>query len=260
VSREGRSRPSLFAFVLVAIGVLGGCVRQSTPSSDAGPPKDLGRRAVFATTTTTTTTTADAPSTTTAPAGTSPASGRGASAATTTTVAGPGRSREGTGSTTTTGPAKPLGGSVTDAADDNGLEAPDYADVVTVALEDTGADLRATVTFAAALPRTLAEGEVMGVGIDLFRSNARESDYQLFATGRADGWTAYLDTADGFVKYPGTFTVAGPTLVFRIPWSTVGGHAPATFSSFADWSHATVALVARTGQDSAPDRGTAPLA
>jgi hypothetical protein len=266
MDREGRPRPSLFASRLAIVAavsavLLGACVRQPKPASDAGPPKDLGERAVFETTTTTIAPDGSAPPpssgaapTTTAASSAATTAGRGA---TTTTTARGGTSG---GTSVTSTPSKPLGGTVTDRSGDNGLESPDYADVVSVALEDTGRELRATITFTSGVPRTLAQGEVMGVGVDLFRTNERESDYQLFATGRADGWTAYLDTPDGFVKYPGSFTISGTTLVFSVPWTSVGGHAPATFSTFADWSKAAVAVIAQTGQDSAPDQGTAPLA
>jgi hypothetical protein len=244
--------------IVIAVGcslVVGACARGPRTVADAGPPKDLGERAVFA-------------PTTAAPEGSTP-SGPAASTTTTTTAAGSvgtagtnalTTTRSGGSGSTTTAPPKPLSGSVTDSPADNGLEAPDYADVATVALEDTGSELRATVTFATSVPRTLAEREVMGVGVDLFRTNDRESDYQLFATGRADGWTAYLDTPDGFVKFPGSFTISGAALTFSVPWTSVGGHVGASFSTFADWSKAAVAVVAQTGQDSAPDRGTSPLA
>jgi hypothetical protein len=246
----------LAAAVLACSPALGACARGPKTVADAGPPHDLGERAVFAPTTTAPEGSApggSAPTTTTTAAGSAGAGGTNAS----TTTARPG---DGGTTTSTTVPQKPLRGAVTDGPGDNGLEAPDYADLSTIVLEDTGTDLRATVTFATAVPRTLAEREVMGVGVDLFRTNERESDYQLFATGRADGWTAYLDTPDGFVKYPGTFTISGAALTFSVPWRSIGGHVGANVSTFADWSKAAVAVVAQTGQDSAPDQGTTPLA
>jgi hypothetical protein len=248
-----RLRTSFIAAAIVGSAtLLGGCAQRPPASSDAGPPKELGERAVFETTTTT----ALSDSTPDTSAGETTTTATAVAHPSTTTTARAG----GVAATATTVPAKPLGGSVTDGQGDNGVGAPHYADVAAVSLEDRGSELRTTVTFAAGIPRTLASGEVMGVGVDLFRTNERESDYQLFATGRADGWTAYLDTPDGFVKYPGAFTVSGATLAFTVPWSSVGGHTAAKYSTFADWSKAAVAVVAQSGQDSAPDQGTAPLA
>jgi len=97
------------------------------------------------------------------------------------------------------------------------------------------ADIGSAMT-AATVPGALADREVEGVGIDLFRSSSDESDYQVFLDGGRHGWRAFLQTPDGFVDFPGTFTVRGRTLQVAVPWSAVGGREDAEASVFVDWA------------------------
>lgn len=143
-----------------------------------------------------------------------------------------------------------------DAADDAGLTTPSRADLAAVEMADDGTSLRVTVSMHGEVPAVLDDGEVMGVGVDLFRSEG-ESDHQLFADGGTDGWRAFLQTPDGFVDYPGRFAVGGRSIVFQLPWSSVGGRAPFEVRAFVDWSRPQV-VVAESGGDRAPERGRAP--
>ena len=148
--------------------------------------------------------------------------------------------------------------SVGDGTRDAGLEAPPYDDIVSVKVDDNGTSVRFTVEFAAAVPARLPDGEIMGVGVDVFHGG-RESAYQVFAEGSAsDGWLAYLQVGEKFVKYRGTFELAGSRLVFAVPWGDVGGRAPGTVAAFADWSR-DGAVIASVGADKAPDRGATPF-
>lgn len=147
---------------------------------------------------------------------------------------------------------------VDDPTGDAGLEAPDYADLVRVGLADTGSDLRVTVDVVAALPATLQDGEVIGLGVNLFTSSEDESDYQLFADGGSDGWRAYLQTPEGFVDYPGTFALGGRRLVFQVPWTAVGAPARAEVTAFLDWSQRRP-VVNAASSDRAPDDDRAPF-
>lgn len=134
------------------------------------------------------------------------------------------------------GPYRPVG-SLTDLRGDHGREGPAYADVVGVLLEDDGTRLRATVRLGGTVPARPAADETLGIGVDLYdRSGELESDYQLFADGGADGWFAYLSTPSGFVRYPGRFSIADDSLVFTVPWSSVGGREDGWTKAFADWS------------------------
>lgn len=123
----------------------------------------------------------------------------------------------------------------TDARGDHGA-GPAYADLVSLTLEDDGTSLRVSVELGDTVPALLADGEVQGVGIDLFRSRADESDFQVFLDGGSGGWRGFLQTPRGFVRYPGTLSVAGSMLVTVIPWTELGGRADAQVSAFADWS------------------------
>jgi len=122
-----------------------------------------------------------------------------------------------------------------DQAGDHG-NGPGYADLTGVTFSEADGMLAATVTVDATVPAALADREVEGVGIDLFRSSSDESDYQVFLDGGRHGWRAFLQTPDGFVDFPGTFTVRGRTLQVAVPWSAVGGREDAEASVFVDWA------------------------
>lgn len=139
-----------------------------------------------------------------------------------------------TGATTTGLSWRPVG-QARDAGGDHG-NGPAYADLSSLTLEDDGTHLRLTVQVGATLPGTLGTGEVQGVGVDLYRLSRDESDFQVFLDGGEHGWRGFLQTPRGFVRYPGTLSVAGRTLVAVVPWSALGGRADAQVSAFADWS------------------------
>lgn len=122
-----------------------------------------------------------------------------------------------------------------DAPADQGL-GPGYADLRSVTLADNGSWLRITVRVAAVVPGRLAEREVQGVGIDLFRGAGVESDYQVFLDGGAYGWRAFLQTPRGFADYPGTLAVRADTVEAVLPWASLGGRGGGDVSAFLDWA------------------------
>jgi hypothetical protein len=125
--------------------------------------------------------------------------------------------------------------SLDDPAADHG-SGPAYADLAGIEFSERGDELAIAVTVRAIVPGTLADREVQGVGIDLFRSSSDESDYQVFLDGGRHGWRAFLQTPDGFVDYPGMFAVEGRTLRVAVPWQAVGGREETEASVFVDWS------------------------
>lgn len=133
---------------------------------------------------------------------------------------------------------------VRDPVADDG-RAPGYADLVGLTLEDDGRHLRVTVQLAAVVPGRLADREVEGVGVDLFRGDAQESDFQLFLDGGGHGWRGFLQTPRGSVRYPGTLAVDGSVLTTTMPWAALGGRRDSEVSAFVDWSDGTGA----TGSD-----------
>jgi hypothetical protein len=148
---------------------------------------------------------------------------------------------------------------VDDPAGDAGVGAPKYADGILLTIEDLGDGARVTVRLAAALPAELADQEVIGIGVDFFRSNSSESDYQLFADGGSDGWRAFLQTPEGFVRYPGAFRLTGDQLQFEVPWSSLGGAPTGSVRTFVDWGKPTLAGIVTRTQDLLPDRSTAAI-
>jgi hypothetical protein len=144
-----------------------------------------------------------------------------------------------------------------DGSGDAGLQAPDYADLRAVTILDTGQRVRVVVDLGGGIPKRLGDGEVMGLGVDLYRRTNSESTYQLFADGSSEGWFAYLQTPEGFVAFPGAFQVGGSRMAFTVPWSAVRGSRQVR--TFVDWSQRAVPLN-RVGQDAAPNSGTAPIA
>ncbi len=143
-------------------------------------------------------------------------------------------------------------GAASDAARDQGLEAPAYADLRRVTIEDDGEHARATLEVGGPLPTSPADGEVIGIGVDLLRRDGGESTYQLYADGGADGWFAYLQTPDGFVAYPGSLRVDGATITFVVPWRAVGTPLDGPFRGFVDWSR-TRPIRNAAAEDRAPD-------
>ncbi len=141
-----------------------------------------------------------------------------------------------------------------DRAGDAGVEGPRWADLTRLAVLTAGDDLIVVVELADTAPEQLDEGEVVGIGVDLFRPGTGESGYQLFVDGGSDGWHAYLQTPEGFVAYPGTFAVGGSRLELQVPWRAVGDPREAEVRAFLDWSGEALVtnLVAR---DDLPDRG-----
>lgn len=153
-------------------------------------------------------------------------------------------------------PAFRVVGSRSDATGDSGIEGPDYGDAVEVLVQARGDTARISVEFAADVPEHLGDDEVMGVGVDVFRpGNEGDSDYQVFADGGPEGWFAYLETPEGFVRYPGRFLLAGSRMTWELPWSAVGDLARGEFRAFADWSGPGVAVVNKVSQDWVPDSG-----
>ena len=183
--------------------------------------------------------------------------GRGPS----TAGAAPGGSggQSGSGGTTAAAPPPAPGWtratSYTDRTGDLGLTGgPSYADLTGIAVDENGSRVRFTVTVAGRLPASLPNGEVEGIGLDLFRSGRTESDYQLFLDC-GDSWRAFLQTPKGFAAFPGTMTVGDRTLTVEVPWSSIGGRGSFGLGLFADWSR-DGALVNDSSQDSAPDSGS----
>ncbi len=123
-------------------------------------------------------------------------------------------------------------------------------------MRDTGSSLVVSVDMDRDVPARLSRGEVMGLGVDLYRGDAGESDYQLFADGSADGWYAYLQTPQGFVEYPGELRMGGTRIVFDVPWHSVGQTGHGRFRAFADWSMSN-GVPRPASEDFAPDGGTA---
>jgi hypothetical protein len=143
-----------------------------------------------------------------------------------------------------TGPGRPetTGGAVWDelaALDDPVSDhghGPAYADLSRIVVHESGGDLAVVVTLGGVVPARLADREVQSVGIDLFRSRSGESDCQVLLNGGRHGWRAFLRTPDGFLAFPGFFTVHGRDLRVVVPWSSLGGRADAEVSVFSDWS------------------------
>jgi hypothetical protein len=256
----GRRLPPLSGFLVVAL-LAGGCA--VGPDYSAEPRDDLAGKARVE---------QSHPSATPGHAKRDrkhrrPASGHSsasasATAAPTSGSAGPAGQPTGSASSGAVPPPAPgwsRAASYSDGVGDLGLTGgPSYADLTGVAVDDNGATARFTVTVAGRLPASLPNGEVEGIGLDLFRGGGNESDYQLFLDC-GDGWRAFLQTPRGFIAFPGTLTVRDQSLVVEVPWSSIGGRSSVGLSAFADWSRDGT-LVNDSSQDAAPNRGTSQVA
>ncbi|HYH27226.1 MAG TPA: hypothetical protein VEA19_00445 [Actinomycetota bacterium] len=145
---------------------------------------------------------------------------------------------------------------ITDRSGDAGLQVPGYADLAEVSIQSRAERARVVVDVASAFPGRLEEGEVIGVGVDFFVGDGSESDYQLFVDGSDEGWFAYLQTPEGFVRYPGSFSIGGRRMAFDLPWGSLGNARRANVSAFVDWSAPGTPLN-RASEDRAPDEGRA---
>lgn len=144
--------------------------------------------------------------------------------------------------------------SIEDPEGDVGIEGPDWADIVGLLLEDDGATLRVTIDFADTLPPALGEDEVVGIGVDLLREDDGESRYQLFVDGGSDGWYAYFQRHDGFMAFPGSFSLGGFRIVLTIPAEVIGNPVEGEWRSFLDWSGKGLVL-RPVAYDRAPEEG-----
>lgn len=145
--------------------------------------------------------------------------------------------------------------SIDDPRNDVQPATPPYGDIVRLTIESGTLTGRFTVTLAGPAPDKLAKGEIVGIGIDLGPPGAKDGTYQLFADGGERGWTAYLYTPRGFVRYPGTFVVAGERIAFSVSWSSIGGLRSGSVSAFCDWSKRGIAPIGMGSEDKVPDSG-----
>lgn len=125
--------------------------------------------------------------------------------------------------------------SLTDPSADHG-DGPDYADLAQVSLHEQDGRVRMHVTLARAVPRRLRAREAQAVGIDLFRTSSDHGDFQVLLDGGRGGWRAFLHTPDGYVDFPGLFSVDGRNLRVDLPWDAIGGRDAAEVSAFVEWS------------------------
>ena len=143
---------------------------------------------------------------------------------------------------------------VADPTGDASGQSPAYADIRQLLIESDGRNARVTVAVVGDIPKALSAGEVQGIGVDFYRSDETESDYQLFVDGNDQGWRAFLQTPDGIVQYPGSFGVGGRVFVFELPWSSLGGRVAADVDMFIDWSKRKTPLN-DSGNDRGPQKG-----
>lgn len=122
-------------------------------------------------------------------------------------------------------------------------EGPRYADLSQVTLTGSTEALTVSVALDAVVPARLPHRQIENVGLDLYRTSPldtllgrTESDYRVRLDGDAYGWRAFLRTRDGYVAFPGEFTVNGPTLRVVLPWEAIGGRSRAEVEAFVDWS------------------------
>jgi hypothetical protein len=246
------------ALALTVLVALGGCSNPlaDDPVLDGGPSRSLAERPSEL---------ADVRGGSTSDAGATPGGGGTPGAADDDGPADGGSAGDGGGSDPDPGgshtdgsvPVRRTRVSVDDRSGDHGLRAPDHADIAALELEDRGDALRLTLTMAGEIPQRLPEGEVQGMGIDVHRPSRGESSYQVFVDGSADGWFAYFSTPQGFRKYPGSFGLGGPRMVFEVPWSALKLGGRFSFDSFCDWTRKTTGVVNLFAEDHAPDRSRA---
>jgi hypothetical protein len=257
VRREPGRKAGLLFVALLLLGALGGCATGGGDDVEAavGAPREMAEPAAplpAGESVELTPTSAPAPTPAPTAAG-DPSTPSSTAQATTSTTTAAGTSSN----SSATGPWRRVA-ETADAARDADNGAPVFADLTGVVVEERGDEVRVAIALAGDVPAKLADGEVVGLGFDLFRTGGKESDFQLFLDGGTEGWFAYLQTPTGFVEYPGSLLVGQRQIVFVVPVASIGGPGAVSFSVFLDYSKEQAVRNVVTS-DKAPESGRTAL-
>lgn len=119
-------------------------------------------------------------------------------------------------------------------AEKSGL-VPEYAEVLSVRIQGLGEQFRVTMTFRAPLPEAMPDDKtymIAGMGLTETR---KDEGFAFGASAGTSGWTPYAGQKGEGGKFPGTFSIAGRTVVFTMPWSAIGGPRSFDWYSQASW-------------------------
>ena len=112
---------------------------------------------------------------------------------------------------------------------------PDYARMVSGAIQGLGQDVRLSVTVGGTLPQQMSDSsEYMIVSWNVSGDKKHQS-VGFSAQGTNKGWSISAGGNNGTVPYPGTYSVSGNTISLTFPWSFVGGARPFEWSASSSW-------------------------
>lgn len=106
-------------------------------------------------------------------------------------------------------------------AEKSGLP-PDFADILSVRVQGIGKGFRVTITFRGDVPAQMPDDKTYMVAGFGLTGEEGKSGYAFGASADTKGWTPYGGSKKGG-EFPGTMSIDGPTMVFTMPWSAVGG-------------------------------------
>lgn len=160
-----------------------------------------------------------------------------------------------------TGGTDPRGASVLVTEPDPDSEksglVPDYSEISSVRIEGAATQFRVTITFRADLPERMPDKKTYMIAGMGFTQGKKEEGYGFGASADVDGWTPYAGSkSEGGGEFPGTMSIDGPTIVFTIPWSALGG--PRSFEWYAQASwFKSLAATTHYSLDIVPNDGPA---
>lgn len=140
-------------------------------------------------------------------------------------------------------------------ADKSGV-APDFADILSTRVEGAGPNVKVTIVFRGDLPEKMPDDKTyMVAGFGLTGPEDKKQGYAFGASADQSGWTAYGGGEKGG-EFQGEFSISGDTVVFSVPWRTIGGPRPFEWYAQESWFK-SVAGTTHYSLDALPNDGPA---
>lgn len=133
---------------------------------------------------------------------------------------------------------------------------PEYSDILSVRIEGAASGFRVTMTFRGDVPEKMPDKKTFMVAGMGFTERKKDEGYGFGASADTTGWTPYAGSKGEGGEFPGTFSIDGPTIVFTMPWSAIGG--PRSFEWYAQASwFKSLAATTHYSLDIVPNEGPA---
>ena len=112
---------------------------------------------------------------------------------------------------------------------------PDYARMVSGAIQGLGEDVRLSVTVGGTLPQQMSDSSTYMIVSWNVSGDKQHQSVGFSAQATEKGWSISAGGNNGTVPYPGTYSVSGNTISLTFPWSFVGGPRRFEWSASSSW-------------------------